>query len=113
MIAIVGGLGAAVAWAISTLCSSRSSRLIAPVTVVAWVMLTGLVITAPVAAIRGIPGNLDTSSGAWLALSGAGNVGGLMLAYASPSPLCSHRSSPRSPRSPRTHFLVNGSAGSS
>ena len=50
MIAILSGLGAGVAWAISTLCSSRSSRLIAPVTVVAWVMLTGVVITAPVAA---------------------------------------------------------------
>ena len=81
MIAILGGLGAAVAWAISTLCSSRSSRLIAPVTVVAWVMLTGLVITAPLAAVRGMPGNLDTSSEAWLALSGVGNVGGLLLAY--------------------------------
>ena len=81
MIAILGGLGAAGAWAISTLCSSRSSRLIAPVTVVAWVMLTGLVITAPLAAVRGMPGNLDTSSGAWLALSGVLNVGGLMLAY--------------------------------
>ena len=30
MIAILGGLGAALAWAISTLCSSRSSRMIDP-----------------------------------------------------------------------------------
>jgi drug/metabolite transporter (DMT)-like permease len=81
MIAILGGLGAAVAWALSTLCSSRSSRMMEPITVVAWVMLVGLLISAPVAAIYGIPKSLDGSSGAWLAISGAGNVGGLMLAY--------------------------------
>lgn len=82
MIAILGGLGAAVAWAVSTLCSSRSSRLTPPISVVAWVMLVGLVIVAPAAAVHGIPRGLDATSGAWLIISGGGNVLGLVLAYA-------------------------------
>jgi drug/metabolite transporter (DMT)-like permease len=81
VLAILGGLGAAAAWALSTLCSSRSSRLIEPASVVAWVMLVGLLISGPAAAIQGVPPGLGGSSGAWLVLSGAGNVAGLVLAY--------------------------------
>jgi drug/metabolite transporter (DMT)-like permease len=81
VIAILGGLGAAVAWAVSTLCSSRSSRLIEPSSVVAWMMLVGLLITLPAAALSGVPARLDAGSGAWLVLSGVGNVGGLVLTY--------------------------------
>lgn len=81
MIAILGGLGAAVAWSLSTLCSSRSSRLIEPASVVAWMMLVGLAITAPLAALAGVPARLGPGSGAWLAASGVGNVGGLVLTY--------------------------------
>lgn len=82
MIALIGGLGAAVAWAISTLCSSRSSRLINPASVVAWIMLVGLLITAPVAAIEGVPTALHGSAAIWLAVSGVGNVVGLIITYA-------------------------------
>jgi drug/metabolite transporter (DMT)-like permease len=82
MIAVIGGLGAACAWAISTLCSSRSSRIIGPLSVVAWIMLVGIVITAPIAAATGVPSGLDGSAGAWLLVSGAGNVAGMVLAYA-------------------------------
>jgi drug/metabolite transporter (DMT)-like permease len=81
VIAILGGLGAAAAWALSTLCSSRSSRLIDPSLVVAWMMLVGLVITVPAAAISGVPARLGPGSGAWLATSGVGNVVGLVLTY--------------------------------
>jgi drug/metabolite transporter (DMT)-like permease len=81
IIAILGGLGAAVAWAVSTLCSSRSSRLLEPWSVVAWVMVVGFVISAPIAALQGVPGRLDGSAGAWLVAAGAGNVAGLGLAY--------------------------------
>jgi uncharacterized membrane protein len=81
VIAILGGLGAAAAWALSTLCSSRSSRLIDPASVVAWLMLVGLVITVPAAAISGVPSRLGPGSGAWLATSGVGNVVGLVLTY--------------------------------
>jgi drug/metabolite transporter (DMT)-like permease len=81
VIAVLGGLGAAVAWATTTLCSSRSSRLIEPVSVVAWEMFVGLLITAPVVAVEGVPHALHGSSIAWLVVSGIGNVGGLVLAY--------------------------------
>jgi drug/metabolite transporter (DMT)-like permease len=82
MLAILGGLGAAVAWCVSTLCSSRSSRMIDPSSVVAWVALVGLLMIGPVAAFEGVPGSLDAGSGGWLLLAGAGNVGGLLVAYA-------------------------------
>lgn len=81
MIAILGGLGAAAAWALSTLSSSRSSRLIDPSSVVAWMMLVGLLITMPLAALSGVPARLGPGSAAWLAVSGAGNVAGLVLTY--------------------------------
>lgn len=80
MLAVLGGLGAAVAWAISTLCSSRSSRMMEPMAVVALIMVVGLVITAPIAAADGVP-NFDAESLTWLVVSGAGNVGGLVIAY--------------------------------
>jgi drug/metabolite transporter (DMT)-like permease len=81
VIAILGGLGAALAWAVSTLCSSRSSRLIDPSSVVAWMMLVGLVITVPAAAASGVPARLDAGSAVWLVMAGVGNVGGLVLTY--------------------------------
>jgi drug/metabolite transporter (DMT)-like permease len=81
VIAILGGLGAATAWAISTLCSSRSSRLIDPASVVAWMMLVGLLVCAPLAALSGVPSRLGPGSVAWLATSGIGNVVGLVLTY--------------------------------
>jgi drug/metabolite transporter (DMT)-like permease len=81
MIAILGGLGAAAAWTLSTVCSSRSSRMIDPASVLAWVMFVGLLMAAPLALAHGIPSALGGSAGLWLALSGTGNVGGLFLAY--------------------------------
>jgi drug/metabolite transporter (DMT)-like permease len=81
VIAILGGLGAAAAWALSTLCSSRSTRLVDPFSVVAWIMVIGLVITIPLAALSGVPARLGPGSAAWLAASGASNVGGLVLVY--------------------------------
>lgn len=81
MLAILGGAGAACAWAVSILCSSRSSRLIDPMAVVAWVMLVGLVVTVPLAAVAGVPASLHGSALVWLILSGAGNVCGLVMNY--------------------------------
>lgn len=79
--AILGGLGAAAAWTASTVCSSRSSRLLDPGSVLGWVMLFGLIVAAPPALAMGVPAALHRAPGAWLLLSGAGNVGGLLLAY--------------------------------
>jgi drug/metabolite transporter (DMT)-like permease len=82
MLAIVGGLGAALVFATTTLCNSRSSRMIGPGQLLAWVMLIGLAITGPLLALRGVPEGLDAESVAWLAVAGVGNVAGLRLAYA-------------------------------
>ena len=81
MFAILGGFAAAAFWTVTTLCSSRSSRLIGSVSVLAWVMIVGLAVTAPAAAIEGLPANLDRTIVAWLLISGVGNVGGLLLVY--------------------------------
>ncbi|MHB8060000.1 MAG: EamA family transporter, partial [Gaiellaceae bacterium] len=81
MFAILGGLAAAVFWTVTTLCSSRSSKMIGAVSVLAWVMISGLIVTAPIAAVEGLPTNLDRSIWAWLVLSGLCNVGGLLFAY--------------------------------
>ena len=82
MIAVLGGLGAAAAWAGATLCSSRSARLIGAPSVLAWVMIVGLVVVLGPAVAQGRPEVLDGTAWTWLALSGVGNVGGLLLSYA-------------------------------
>jgi drug/metabolite transporter (DMT)-like permease len=79
--AILGGLGAAVAWAVTILCASRASRLIDSAAVLGWVMLTGFCIVVPWGLLEGIPGDLDSGTAAWLFLAGAGNLFGLLLAY--------------------------------
>ena len=81
MLAIVGGLGAALAFATVTLCNSRSSRMIGPAQLLAWVMLIGLAITGPLALAGGTPDGLDAKSVGWMAVAGVGNVVGLLLAY--------------------------------
>jgi drug/metabolite transporter (DMT)-like permease len=81
MIAIVAGLGAALCWASATLCAAQASRIIGAWSVLAWVMLIGLTITAPVAAFSGIPRDLHGAEVVWIVLAGAGNVAGLLLAY--------------------------------
>jgi len=64
------------------LCASRATKLIGPPAVLAWVMLTGLVVVAPLAAARGVPEELGSRELGWLALAGAGNVAGLLCSYA-------------------------------
>jgi drug/metabolite transporter (DMT)-like permease len=81
VVAVLGGFGAAACWATATLCASRSTRMIGAWSVLAWVMLVGFVVTAPLVAVRGIPDALGRDELVWLALSGAGNVGGLLFAY--------------------------------
>ena len=82
-VAIVGGLLAAVSFAISTLVSARASRLTgAPVTV-AGAMLTGLLILLPVAVLT-VPSSASDFALADLAgaaAAGGANVVGLLLAY--------------------------------
>jgi drug/metabolite transporter (DMT)-like permease len=81
MYAILGGLGAAAVFATATLLSSRSTRMIGPPSVLAWVMLIGFAIVIPWAAVEGVPDGLDGPTVGWLAVAGVGNVLGLLLAY--------------------------------
>jgi drug/metabolite transporter (DMT)-like permease len=83
MIAIVGGLGAAVLWGASTLATSRSTKIVTPTTVLAWVMTTGTVIVAPFALASGVPEALGGEELAWLVTSGLANLYGLLLSYSS------------------------------
>ncbi len=81
MIPIIGGLGAAIAWTVSTLCTSRSSRLIPPASVLGWVMLIGAIESLPFALAGGVPAELDRTSLAWVLLAGAANIVGLLTIY--------------------------------
>ena len=81
MLAILGGLGAAFAWATATLCSSRSTRMIGEGPVLAWVMIVGLIALLPVLAAGPGPGDVSTTDLAWLVIGGVGNAGGLLLVY--------------------------------
>jgi len=80
MVAVLGGLGAAFAWATTTICATRAARLIGAPSVLAWVMLTGLLVTLPWALIQGVP-EVDGTASLWLALAGIGNCAGLLLVY--------------------------------
>ncbi len=82
MIAIVGGLGAAVLWAASTLVSSRSSRMIGSRVVIGWVMLVGLIVGFPIAALSPGPADITPTALVLLLLTGVCYVGGLNLTYA-------------------------------
>ena len=80
MVAILGGFGAALSWAIATLASSRSSRMIGPWSVLGWVMTVGLVV-AIVPALLVTPIDLDAPKVAGLIVLGLCQNVGLLLAY--------------------------------
>lgn len=82
MIAILGGLGAAVLWAAATLCSSRSSRLLGSRVVLAWVMIVGVVVGLPFAIASPAPATVEPSTIGLLGVAGICYVIGLQLTYA-------------------------------
>lgn len=82
MLAILGGLGAAFCFGTSTLCSTRSSRLVGSGSVVAGMMVVGLLAVCPFLLAGGVPDGLDGESAVWLVLSGMGNVVGMLIVYA-------------------------------
>jgi drug/metabolite transporter (DMT)-like permease len=81
VIAILGGLGAALLWGSATLTSSRAGRLIGPSATVAWMMLIGVAVATPLAIVSGPMPTLSPGLIGWMAGSGAGGVAGLMLVY--------------------------------
>jgi drug/metabolite transporter (DMT)-like permease len=80
MIAVLAGLGAAVAFAVSTLAATRSTRLIGASSTVAGVVAVGLPLAAALALVD--RSGVTMSVAPLLAISGIGNVVGLGLAYA-------------------------------
>jgi drug/metabolite transporter (DMT)-like permease len=80
VIAVLGGLGAAFAWAIAILCTSRSTRMIGTASVLASVMLVGLTVTLPLVVASG-RADLDAGTVALLLGAGVTSVVGLTLVY--------------------------------
>lgn len=80
MAAILGGTGAALAWAFASLCAARSSRAVGPWVALAWVMGFGLVLLLPLLALSDRP-SVSGETAFWLISSGAANVGGLLVTY--------------------------------
>ena len=81
VIAVVGGLGAALCWAIATMSTSRSSKMIGPSSVLAWVMTIGAVVALVPAVFERPDGPLDPGS-IWMAvIAGIAYIIGLSLIY--------------------------------
>jgi drug/metabolite transporter (DMT)-like permease len=81
VIAVAGGLVAAVAWGIAALATARTSRAIGAASTLAWVAMVGLVVTAPAVALTGVPPGLDAAAVGWLTITGVGNISGLLSVY--------------------------------
>jgi drug/metabolite transporter (DMT)-like permease len=81
VLAIVGGLVAALMWGTATVSSSRASRTVGATATLSGVMLVGFAVAAPLALASGRPTGLTSANLAWLAIAGTGNVLGLLLEY--------------------------------
>ena len=81
MLAILGGVGAALAWTGTTLFAAQATRYVDSWSLLATVMAVGLVIALPAALVAGVPHHVHRSSLGWLVASGSGNVAGLLLTY--------------------------------
>jgi drug/metabolite transporter (DMT)-like permease len=81
MIAILGGLGAAIMWGSATLTSSRAGRLIGPNSTVAWMMLVGVLLATPLALASGPLPAVTPTLAVWMVGSAAGSVIGLLVVY--------------------------------
>jgi drug/metabolite transporter (DMT)-like permease len=80
--AVLGGVLAALMWGGSTVVASRSTRMIGSQQVLAYVMVTGLVVMAIVAPLaEGLPA-AGLRGALWALLGGVTSVGGLSLVYA-------------------------------
>jgi drug/metabolite transporter (DMT)-like permease len=79
--AIIGGLGAATLWAIATLASSRSSRMLGSRVVLAWVMIVGAIVGVPMVLVAGIPREIPPDAPFLLLVGGLCYSIGLGLAY--------------------------------
>jgi drug/metabolite transporter (DMT)-like permease len=81
VIAVLGGLGAAFAFGLSTLAYSRSARFLNPFVVLGWVMLVGMAVVVPAVLLFGLPVTFTGETIFWLAMIGIGNTCGLLLEF--------------------------------
>jgi drug/metabolite transporter (DMT)-like permease len=81
VIPILGGLGAAFSWGLSTVVASRSTRMIGSQQALAYVMLLGLGALAVLAPASGFPGDATGRAWAWAVLGGIGSAAGLSMMY--------------------------------
>jgi drug/metabolite transporter (DMT)-like permease len=80
MIALLGGLGAALGFAGATLLNARATHLMPATHLLAWVLTIGLALTLPLALVD-LPESLSAGDFGLLWAAGAGNVAGLLLSY--------------------------------
>ncbi len=81
MIAILGGLGAALAWALATLAGARAARVIGPWSTTALVVFVGLLVAGPVLLLDPPTAPPATEDLAWLTLAGLGYAVGIVFNY--------------------------------
>lgn len=81
MTAILGGLGAALAFTGTSVLVAHTTSLVSGVTVAAVAMTIGLVIVLPFALAGGVPSGLDGDAAAWLVIGGVTSVLGFLCAY--------------------------------
>jgi drug/metabolite transporter (DMT)-like permease len=81
MIAVLGGLGAAVAWALATLAGARAARVIGPWSTTALVVFIGLLVTVPLLLLEAPAAPLAGEDVAWLAVAGFGYALGMIFNY--------------------------------
>ena len=81
VLSIVFGLTTALCFASGILANSRSIRVIGNASVLAWIMLVGFVVTLPFTIAAGWPSNLSGTTLIWFIISGAGNLGGLLISF--------------------------------
>jgi drug/metabolite transporter (DMT)-like permease len=81
LIAVGGGLGGALCFAIAALCASSSSRETGAASTLAWVMALGLGVLVVPIALMGHPSRLSGDTVALLCVAGLSNVIGLHIEY--------------------------------
>ncbi len=82
MIAVVGGLGAALAWALATLAAARASRVLGPWSTTALVVFIGLLVVMPVVVLEAPAEPIAAADLAWLTVAGLGYSIGMVFNYA-------------------------------
>jgi drug/metabolite transporter (DMT)-like permease len=81
VIAILGGLGAALAWALATLAGARAARVIGPWSTTALVVFVGLLVAGPLLLLDPPTAPPATEDLAWLAVAGLGYAVGIVFNY--------------------------------